>query len=108
MALWVSLCQLLCHRNFPILKVVTPNRRKFFNVSLSFLFLRHLDFFELVRTDDERELAKRYEEIHVDTKSASAMFELLRTKLNNTAAYPHLLSLLQHCLLLPREFTWLG
>jgi hypothetical protein len=29
------------------------------------------------------------------------MFELLRRKLSHTAAYPHLLSLLQHCILLP-------
>ena len=56
----------------------------------------HLDFFEMVRTEDEKELAKRYDQVHVDTKSASALFEVLRKKLNHTAAFPHFLSLLQH------------
>lgn len=63
--------------------------------------IRHLDFFEMVRNDDEKELAKRYDQVHVDTKSASAMFEILRQKLNHTAAFPHFMSLLQHCILLP-------
>lgn len=64
---------------------------------------RHLDFFEMVRNDDEKELAKRFDQVHVDTKSAGAMFECLRKKLNHTAAFPHFLSMLQHCLLLPRK-----
>lgn len=62
---------------------------------------RHLDFFEMVRTEDEKELARKFHLEHVDTKSATAMFELLRRKLSHSAAYPHLLSLLQHMLLLP-------
>ena len=41
--------------------------------------------------------------MHVDTKSASAMFEVLRKKLNHTAAFPHFMSVLQHCILLPCE-----
>lgn len=41
---------------------------------------------------------------HIDTKSASTMFELIRKKLSHTAAYPHLLSLLEHCLLLPLDY----
>lgn len=57
----------------------------------------------MVRVDDEKELAKRFDTVHVDTKSASAMFEVLRKKLNHTAAFPHFMSLLQHCILLPRE-----
>ena len=65
---------------------------------------RHLDFFEMVRNEDEKELAKRFDQVHVDTKSAGAMFECLRKKLNHTAAFPHFLSMLQHCLLLPRKF----
>jgi dishevelled associated activator of morphogenesis len=64
---------------------------------------RHLDFFEMVRIEDEKELAKRFDSVHVDTKSASGMFEALRKKLNHTAAFPHFLSVLQHCILLPRE-----
>ncbi len=70
---------------------------------------RHLDFFEMVRAEDEKELAKRYDTVHVDTKSSSSMFEIIRKKLNHTEAYPHLLSLLHHCLLLPRKssrFPW--
>lgn len=59
---------------------------------------RHLDFFEMVRNDDEKELAKKFDQEHIDTKSASAMFDLIRRKLSHTPAYPHLLSLLTHCL----------
>ncbi|CAH1159429.1 unnamed protein product [Phaedon cochleariae] len=65
---------------------------------------RHLDFFEMVRNEDEKELARKFGQEHVDTKSASAMFELIRRKLSHTAAYPHLLSLLEHCLLLPLDY----
>ena len=50
---------------------------------------RHPDFFEIVRVEDEKELV-----VHVDTKSASGMFEILRAKLNHTSAMPHFLSLL--------------
>ena len=57
----------------------------------------------MVRNEDEKELAKRFDQVHVDTKSAGAMFECLRKKLNHTAAFPHFLSMLQHCLLLPRK-----
>ena len=38
---------------------------------------RHLDFFEMVRVEDEKELAKRYDVVHVDTKR----FELDQTKM---------------------------
>lgn len=43
---------------------------------------RHLDFFEMVRIEDEKELAKKFDQVHVDTKSASAMFECLRYTIN--------------------------
>ncbi|KAL1258025.1 hypothetical protein QQF64_011269, partial [Cirrhinus molitorella] len=62
---------------------------------------RHLDFFEMVRNEDELELAKRFDTTHVDSKSAGHMFELIKKKLSNTDAYPHLLSILQHCLQMP-------
>lgn len=62
---------------------------------------RHLDFFEMVRNEDEKELARKFNHEHVDTKSATAMFELLRRKLGHSTAYPHFLSLLFHMLLLP-------
>ncbi|XP_037550926.1 disheveled-associated activator of morphogenesis 1 [Nematolebias whitei] len=62
---------------------------------------RHLDFFEQFRGNDEYEMSQRFDAVHVDTKSASQMFDLLRKKLNYSEAYPHLLSVLQHCLLIP-------
>ncbi|XP_066141423.1 disheveled-associated activator of morphogenesis 1 [Euwallacea fornicatus] len=65
---------------------------------------RHLDFFEMVRNEDEKELSRKFEQEHVDTKSATAMFDLIRRKLSHTAAYPHLLSMLEHCLLLPLDY----
>jgi Diaphanous FH3 Domain len=44
----------------------------------------------------------QFPQIHVDTKSATSMFECLRKKLTHSPAYPHFLSMLQHALLLPR------
>ncbi|KAJ2951435.1 hypothetical protein O0L34_g13588 [Tuta absoluta] len=80
---------------------VIEKLRKYENETLD----RHVEFFEMVRTEDERELARRFDKQHVDTKSASGMFELLRRKLSHTAAYPHLLSLLTHLLMLPLEYN---
>uniref|UniRef100_A0A3P9HTD9 Dishevelled associated activator of morphogenesis 2 n=1 Tax=Oryzias latipes TaxID=8090 RepID=A0A3P9HTD9_ORYLA len=62
---------------------------------------RHLDFFEMVRNEDDSELAKRFDMTHVNTKSAGTMFDVIKKKLSHTEAYPHLLSLLQHCLQIP-------
>uniref|UniRef100_A0A672HIU1 Dishevelled associated activator of morphogenesis 2 n=1 Tax=Salarias fasciatus TaxID=181472 RepID=A0A672HIU1_SALFA len=64
---------------------------------------RHLDFFEMVRNEDDSELAKRFDLVHIDTKSAGAMFELLKKKLSHTDSYPHLISILQHCLQMPSK-----
>uniref|UniRef100_A0A3B3Q6H7 Dishevelled associated activator of morphogenesis 1b n=1 Tax=Paramormyrops kingsleyae TaxID=1676925 RepID=A0A3B3Q6H7_9TELE len=64
---------------------------------------RHLDFFEMLRNDDELTLSKRFESIHIDTKSATQVFDLIRKKLSHTDAYPHLLSVLHHCLLMPHK-----
>ncbi|KAJ8720073.1 hypothetical protein PYW07_012116 [Mythimna separata] len=80
---------------------VIEKLRKYENETLD----RHIEFFEMVRNEDERELARRFDKEHVDTKSATAMFELLRRKLSHTAAYPHLLSMLEHLLLLPLEYN---
>lgn len=55
----------------------------------------------MVRNEDEKEFARKFNNEHVDTKSATAMFDLLRRKLSHSPAYGHLLSLLQHMLLLP-------
>lgn len=49
------------------------------------------------KTDDACHLVQ----VHIETKSASQMFELIKKKLNHTEAYPHLLSALQHCLMMP-------
>ncbi|XP_041809592.1 disheveled-associated activator of morphogenesis 1 [Chelmon rostratus] len=62
---------------------------------------RHLDFFEMLRNEDELVMSKRFDVVHIETKSASQMFELIKKKLNHTEAYPHLLSTLQHCLMMP-------
>ncbi|XP_030651642.1 disheveled-associated activator of morphogenesis 2 isoform X1 [Nomascus leucogenys] len=62
---------------------------------------KHLDFFEMVRNEDDLELARRFDMVHIDTKSASQMFELIHKKLKYTEAYPCLLSVLHHCLQMP-------
>lgn len=63
--------------------------------------LSFLSLFDAVTSEDKGTNGCTILQEHVDTKSASSMFELLRRKLSHTAAYPHLLSLLQHCILLP-------
>ncbi|XP_068608354.1 disheveled-associated activator of morphogenesis 1-like [Brachionichthys hirsutus] len=62
---------------------------------------RHLDFFEMLRNEDELRLSKRFDVVHIDTKSASQMFDLIKRSLSHTDAYPCLLSALQHCLKMP-------
>ncbi|KAM6973612.1 LOW QUALITY PROTEIN: disheveled-associated activator of morphogenesis 1 [Aplochiton taeniatus] len=62
---------------------------------------RHLDFFEMLRNEDELALAKRFDTVHVDTKSATQVFEMIKKKMNHTDAHPHFMSVLQHCLLMP-------
>lgn len=64
---------------------------------------RHLDFFELVRNEDERELAKRFDMVHVDVRNANNMFDVIKKKISHTEAYTHLMSVLQHLLLLPNQ-----
>uniref|UniRef100_A0A672QK17 Dishevelled associated activator of morphosis 1 n=1 Tax=Sinocyclocheilus grahami TaxID=75366 RepID=A0A672QK17_SINGR len=62
---------------------------------------RHLDFFEMLRNEDELALAKRFENVHIDTKSATQVFDLIRKRINHTDAFPHFMSVLQHCLHMP-------
>lgn len=90
---------------------------------------RHLDYFEMLRNEDELALANRFDsvrrrgksvhglksvgffcglvfllfQVHIDTKSATQVFDLIRKKMNHTDAYPHFMSVLHHCLLMPRE-----
>lgn len=46
-----------------------------------------------------------YPQVHIDTKSATQMFELTRKRLTHTEAYPHFMSILHHCLQMPCE-SW--
>jgi dishevelled associated activator of morphogenesis len=71
--------------------------RKYENETLD----RHLDFFDMVRGEDDKELSRKFSNESIDAESAIEMFDLLKRKLNYSAAYPHFLSLLQHMLLLP-------
>ncbi|XP_076848536.1 disheveled-associated activator of morphogenesis 1-like [Brachyhypopomus gauderio] len=66
---------------------------------------RHLEYFEMKRNEDELALAKRFETVHIDTKSATQVFELIRKRINHTEAFPHFLSVLQHCLHMPYKRT---
>lgn len=60
----------------------------------------------MVRNEDEKELANKYDKVHIDSKSATAMFEIIKKKVSHTAANPHFLSVLQHILLLPRKTSY--
>lgn len=71
--------------------------RKYENETLD----RHLDFFDMVRGEDEKELSRKFSNESIDAESAIEMFDLLKRKLNYSPAYPHFMSLLQHMLLLP-------
>lgn len=64
---------------------------------------RHLDFFNMIRARDEEELAKRYGVPQIDSKSASSVLDVLKQKIGHTTCYVHLLSILQHFLLLPTD-----
>ncbi|XP_072222210.1 disheveled-associated activator of morphogenesis 1-like [Leuresthes tenuis] len=61
---------------------------------------RHLDFFEMLRNEDELQMSKCFDVNHINTKSANQMFELIKKSLSHTEAYPHLLSALHHCLMM--------
>ncbi|KAM5129276.1 disheveled-associated activator of morphogenesis 1 isoform 1-T3 [Mantella aurantiaca] len=62
---------------------------------------RHLDFFEILRNEDELEFAKQFELVHIDSKSATQMFELIRKRITHSESYPHFMSILHHCLQMP-------
>lgn len=55
----------------------------------------------MVRNEDEKEFAKKFQLEQVNTENASEMFDLIRRRLSHSAAQPHLLSMLKHMLLLP-------
>ncbi|KAF3844397.1 hypothetical protein F7725_007560 [Dissostichus mawsoni] len=50
---------------------------------------RHLDFFEMLRNEDELLMSKQFDAVHIETKSASQMFEVIKRHLSHTEAYPH-------------------
>ncbi|XP_066923009.1 disheveled-associated activator of morphogenesis 1-A-like isoform X2 [Clytia hemisphaerica] len=79
------------------LQPIMDKLRKLENPTLG----RHLDFFDMVRNEDEKELTKRYGVQQIDAKSASSMLDVLKQKIGHTPSYVHLLSIMQHLLLLP-------
>ncbi|ODM93937.1 Disheveled-associated activator of morphogenesis 1 [Orchesella cincta] len=64
---------------------------------------KHIEFFEIVRVEDEKELARRWGETHVNTKNVDDMFELIKMRLSHSYAYVNLQSILSHLLMLPRK-----
>ena len=58
---------------------------------------------QLLPLPSPHSLCPPHPQVHVDTKSASQMFELIHKKLKHTEAYPCLLSVLHHCLQMPCE-----
>uniref|UniRef100_A0A8C6SJ90 Dishevelled associated activator of morphogenesis 1b n=1 Tax=Neogobius melanostomus TaxID=47308 RepID=A0A8C6SJ90_9GOBI len=66
---------------------------------------RHLDYFEMLRNEDELAISKRFESVRSSYrhKSATQVFDLIRKKMNHTDAYPHFMSVLHHCLMMPHK-----
>ncbi|XP_065661274.1 disheveled-associated activator of morphogenesis 2 isoform X3 [Hydra vulgaris] len=83
------------------LQPIMDKLRKLDNLTLD----RHLDFFEMVQKEDEKELCKRYGSIKIDAKSANNMLGVLKQKIGHTTCYTHLLSIMQHLLLFPVDQT---
>lgn len=53
----------------------------------------------------ELRVSRLLSQVHIDTKSATQVFDLIRRKMNHTDSYPHFMSVLHHCLLMPRRCT---
>jgi dishevelled associated activator of morphogenesis len=60
----------------------------------------HLDFFEMMRKDDEEELASSTETSSINLESVTSLAEALNRKLDKSVAQKHLLSILEHMLIL--------
>ncbi|OQR78633.1 disheveled-associated activator of morphogenesis 1-like [Tropilaelaps mercedesae] len=73
--------------------------RKYDNALLD----RHLDIFEMVRSEDEGELSKRYNCDHIDSTKPQEMLSCLEQKMAFSPALPHFLSFMQHLLLMPAK-----
>ena len=63
--------------------------------------LKHIEFFERFRLDDEEAIAKRFQVDHIDCKDEEAMLSVIRNKLYASEAYPDFLSLMMHLCLMP-------
>ncbi|TKR88608.1 hypothetical protein L596_012820 [Steinernema carpocapsae] len=66
----------------------------------------HFDLFEMMRQEDEMEMSSNVDSgssSPVDFENPAGMAEALTTKLNNTVALPHFISLLQHMLMIPGD-----
>ena len=63
--------------------------------------LKHIEFFERFRLDDEEAIAKRFQVDHVDCKDEEAMLSVIRNKLYASEAYPEFMSTLLHLCLMP-------
>ena len=81
---------------------------------------RHLGIFDLIKSEDEKELASRYDMVNVfdwlncdwlkscylnqtevDRSDPNKMFQVLLHNTTHSVASSNLLSILHHCLLLP-------
>lgn len=85
----------------------------------------------MLRNEDELEFAKRFDlvsvlvpfllgwgglilpipecvpfstQVHIDSKSSSQMFELIRKRITHSESYPHFMSILHHCLQMPCKY----
>lgn len=60
-------------------------------------------FIQYIEVDGASSVSILLHQVHIDTKSATQVFDLIRKKMNLTDAYPHFMSVLHHCLLMPRK-----
>ena len=79
------------------LGAVLENLRELENESI----LKHVEFFERFRLDDEEAIAKRFQVDHIDCNDVDAMLSLIRNKLYASEAYPEFMSTLLHMCLMP-------
>lgn len=111
----------ITHLNKYVANGVLPSCRRVsvYHISVFCLVCRHLEIFQLVQVEDERELAARLEtvsqslslmynhyhivflQIQVDSRNLKSMIDLLHRKTIHTVAHSNLLSIVYHCLLLP-------
>lgn len=65
----------------------------------SIILIKHLDFFNEMRLDDEREFSNRFNEsVHINLNDLNGVFGLICEKLVHSVEYSHFSSLLVHLL----------